>query len=111
MNFPPYTHNQTVEFWENKLAVATRLGNTKEASRCIGALLERASRFYVGEDDKGNKAFVAKHVEYDMTILSVEGRPSGWEISNFHIEAGHTQEVCYDGGSNWYGKITFDTTI
>jgi len=72
------------------------------------ARLESAkSRFYVGVDDKGAKVYISTSSYSESTsVLFVEGKPSGWEISE--ISNGEVMKVCYDGGGKWWGTITFD---
>lgn len=64
-------------------------------------LEEASNRRYCGVDDKGAKAYITDNV------LWVEDKPSGWSFTLTGLWSGKTKEVCYDGGTNWTGIITF----
>lgn len=92
-----------VEYNKNALKLYGKVidGLKKDLEESELNLDEAKNRVAVGEDETGAKAYIADGV------LWVEDKPSGWRIEEEDLVTGSIKKVCYDGGTNWVGVITF----
>jgi hypothetical protein len=66
-------------------------------------LSEAEKRKIIGFDiEDGAKVYVS-----ESNYVYVEGKPSGWDYSNFKAKNEGSKTVCYDGGTKWFGTIIF----
>lgn len=84
----------------------------KDLQEVLEMKKEAKARLIVGEDSKGNKAYIRKGaLGAGEWILYVEERPTGWLVRSSDIREGYKKEVVYDGGTSWTETITFNITL
>ena len=83
---------------------------TRELKKLEEALVEAKRRRIVGFDiNTKKKAYIVG--EEGNEYIYVEDTPSGYSISRDEVVEGRRKEICYDGGTEWFGCIVFTTTL